>query len=387
MHPSKPINARSTVVSPPAAARAALPAVVEPKTCTATGPPIRLGQVGSFSGVLGPVNAGGRTGLSVWVSAVNAHGGIDCHPVQLFVVDDGADPARTAAAVQDLVETKKVLALVATFTTLTEAALKDAAEKYKVPVVGGDVIGFEWNSSPYMFPEGAGFRDLAFGLLKQAADAGLPKFGLLYCVETPTCTTLDGLVEKEAKEAGATVVSSQPVSITQIDYTAQCQNAKNAGAQVFGVAADGASISRLVRSCDAIGYRPPIVTGAAILSPGNATDPGIRRDTLLSASIVAPWMLSDTGGQSDNDRCPGRPGPRQRRDPRRPHATPDIHPGQARTRNPLHLLHKARRERLDCASRHAPGVPTRLSTSLMPASIGRRSSGPRSATSAAWEAA
>jgi branched-chain amino acid transport system substrate-binding protein len=257
-----------------------------------------LGQVGSFSGVLGPINAGGRTGLSVWANAVNAHGGVDCHPVQVYVADDGADPARTAAVVQNLVQNKKIAALVGTFTTLTVSALKEQAEKYKVPVVGGDVLGFDWNNSPYMFPEGAGLRNLAFGLLKQAADAGLTKFAFLYCVETPECTTLDNLgTGKLAGEAGVTVVSNQPVSITQTDYTAQCQNAKNAGAQVLGVAADGSTISRMVRSCEAIGYRPPIVTGAAILSPGNAADPGIRRNTLLSAGIVAPWMLTDTPGQ------------------------------------------------------------------------------------------
>jgi branched-chain amino acid transport system substrate-binding protein len=275
-----------------------LQAAVGSKTCTTTRAPLRLGQVGSFSGVLGPINAGGRTGLAVWAKAANARGGVDCQPVQLFVVDDGADPSRTAAAVQNLVEDKNVVALVGTFTTLTETALKEAAEKYKVPVVGGDELAFDWNSSPYMFPEGAGLRELAFGLLKQAADAGLTKFGFLYCVETPQCTTLDSLgTGKLAGEAGVTVVSNQPVSITQADFTAQCQNAKNAGAQVLGVAADGSTIARMVRSCKALGYRPPIVTGAAILSPENAADPDIRQNTLLSAGIVAPWMLSDTAGQ------------------------------------------------------------------------------------------
>jgi branched-chain amino acid transport system substrate-binding protein len=258
-----------------------------------------LGQIGHFSGVVGPLTQGARVGLAVWAQDVNARGGLDCHPVQLFQLDDGADPSRTAANIAALVTDKHVGAIVASFSALAVAAVKQGAEKYHVPVIGGDLAGFEWNESPFLFPQGASLRTRAYVELHQAVAAGFPKMGLLYCVETPGCTTLHKVVETDgvAKEAGAVVVYSSPVSIAATDYTAQCQNAKNAGAQAMGVAMDGASISRLIRSCEAIGFRPPIATDSFLISTEQAADPGLRRNTVLSGNVTAPWMLSDTPGQ------------------------------------------------------------------------------------------
>ena len=290
---TKAVSAAATASPPTAADTAGAP------TCPAGGAaPLRLGQVGHFSGVVGPLTAGARTGLAVWARDVNVRGGIACHPIQLYSVDDGADPSRTAATIADLVTNKHVSALVATFSPLAPAAVRQAAEKYKVPVIGGDLASFEWNESPYMFPEGASLRTRVYLLMREAVAAGFPKMGLLYCVETPSCTTLHKMIETDglAKQAGVTVVYSSLVSIASTDYTAQCQNAKNAGAQSLGVAMDGASINRLVRSCDAIGFRPPIVTDSLLISTEQAADPNLRRNTVLSANTTAPWMLTDTPG-------------------------------------------------------------------------------------------
>ncbi len=65
----------------------------------------------------------------------------------------------------------------------------------------------------------------------------------------------------------------------------------------MGVAMDGASINRLLRSCESIGFRPPIVTDSLLISAANAQDPLMRRNTVLSVNITAPWMLDDNPGQ------------------------------------------------------------------------------------------
>lgn len=268
-------------------------------TCTPGLPPIRIGQIGHFSGIAGPLVAPARTGLATWVKDVNARGGLACRQIQLFVVDDGTEASRTAALVGQLVTEKKVIALVGAFSPLTSASLAQAAAKHKVPVVGGDVASFEWNTSPWMFGQGGGLRTRPYGATRQAVENGLTKMALLYCVENPSCTTLAQVLEKEkiVEKAGGSIVYSSPVSLVAPDYTAQCQNAKNAGAQVMGVAMDGASINRMLRSCDSIGFRPPVVTDSMLISAGNAQDPIMRRNGVYSVNITAPWMLEDTAGQ------------------------------------------------------------------------------------------
>jgi branched-chain amino acid transport system substrate-binding protein len=152
-----------------------------------------------------------------------------------------------------------------------------AIEAARLPAVGGDMIAPEWNSSPWMFPEGSGIDDQLTGLIKAGVAAGHRRFGFVYCVEVSACSYADKKVhDGAAVAAGARLVYESPVSITQPDYTAQCLNARNAGVDLLGLGLDGASMTRLARSCEAIGYRPLLAGSAATMSPANAQDPGLR---------------------------------------------------------------------------------------------------------------
>ncbi|MGQ0624831.1 MAG: ABC transporter substrate-binding protein [Sporichthyaceae bacterium] len=273
--------------------------VASPPRCTSAGAPIRIGQVGSFSGVAGPITASARTALAVWAKHLNASGGLACHPVQVFVADDGADATRAASAVAQLVNERKVIALVATFSALSMTGLIDGAEKAKIPVVGGDLLAFEWNTHPLFFPQGSGLEGQAGGALIELVRQQKTKLGLLYCVEATACTNASKLIPERAKALGAEIVYSSPVSLTQTDFTAQCQNAKNAGVQALGVAVDGSSIGRIARSCASLGYFPPLISNGLVISPAQAKDPNIRKNTLFTASSNAPWMRTDTPGQRE----------------------------------------------------------------------------------------
>jgi branched-chain amino acid transport system substrate-binding protein len=266
-------------------------------TCTAQGAPVNIAQVGTFSGVTGPAWAGGRTSMAVWAKDVNTRGGVACHPVVLHFADDGGDPARAAAVVQDQVK-NGVVAFVGGHNDLSIAGFKQGVESAKVPAVGGDAIAIEWNQSPYMFPQGAGIIDQIFGLMKQNVDAGATKLGLFYCVEVAACSVANKAINQDglAKAAGATVVYNSAISLTQTDYTAQCQSAKNAGATQLGLAMDGSSMARVARSCSAVGYKPLLGGIGGTISPGQAEDPNLRQFTLSTASPTAPWTLFDTPG-------------------------------------------------------------------------------------------
>lgn len=266
--------------------------------CAAKLPPIVIGQIGSFSGVTGPITASARTALAVWAKWVNAHGGLDCHPVVLYSVDDGADPSRAQAAVQELVG-RGAQALVGVFSTISIKGIIDGAQKMKVPVVGGDAAGIEWNESPFLFPQGATVRGQIAGAVRQSVNAGQKKAGLLYCVEASVCTNAAKLIPDAYKAAGGDLVYSAPVTLTQTEFTAQCQNAKNAGAKALVVAVDGSAIGRIARSCAALQYHPQFITSALVISQNQASDPSVRENTIATAVPNAPWMRDDTPGQRE----------------------------------------------------------------------------------------
>lgn len=291
---AKPV--KGTAAAPKKAAKSGgvvAAAAASPAACTGPGTPLKIGQIGAFSGVSGPITANARTALAAWVQDVNARGGVACHPVQLFAVDDGGDPAKASALAQQLVKEKGVQAFVGVFDALGFKGVADAAERLKVPVVGGDAIDFAWNESPYLFPTGAGILGVIRGALQQTVALGKKNLGLLYCVEASACTNGAKVIQEEAAKAGGKLTYSAAISLTQPDFTAQCQAAKNAGVQALGTAMDGASIGRVARSCASIGYHPQLVTSGLVLSAQNAADPNIRKNTLASASAVAPWTVAN----------------------------------------------------------------------------------------------
>uniref|UniRef100_UPI0018437959 ABC transporter substrate-binding protein n=1 Tax=Sporichthya sp. TaxID=65475 RepID=UPI0018437959 len=279
-------------------ATAAAPGAASTKACTTPGAPLNLGQIGSFSGVFGPITASGRTAMAVWVKHVNAAGGLACHPVNVYAVDDGGDPSRGAALIGELVSQHQVQALVGVI-SLALPRMMGAIERSKLPVVGGDMVAPSWFAHPQMFPQGGGLNAIIDGALKQAIANKKLKHGLLYCVESSICTQVAKDLPPRAKAQGAEVVYSSPVSLTQTDFTAQCQNAKNAGVDAFGMAVDGSGIARVARSCAALGYFPQFVTGGGIISAAQARDPGMRKNTVSTSSSNAPWMLTDTPGQRE----------------------------------------------------------------------------------------
>jgi branched-chain amino acid transport system substrate-binding protein len=289
--PTKASAKKNPVTTQSAAAAGA------PATCTKQGDPVAIGQVGTFSGVTGPAWTGGRTALAIWVKDVNDRGGLACHPVKLYFGDDAGDPARSSALISQFVKDDHVIAFTGGHNDFSMAGFKQGLEANKVPAVGGDIIAPEWyGSSPYLFPQGASVDDQAVGIIKQNVAAGRTKAGLLYCVEVKACTYLNSVAKVLAKRAGATFDYSSAISLTQTDFTAQCQSAKSAGVTQLLLGMDGTEMARVARSCQAIGYQPAMGGLGGTISPGQSTDPTLRQFTLATATGTAPWTESSTPG-------------------------------------------------------------------------------------------
>lgn len=259
--------------------------------------PVAIGQVGTFSGVAGSITASARRMLAVWATDLNARGGLACHRVVLYSEDDGGDSSRAAAEVAELVSTHKVAALVASFVPLSMGGFRPAVEAARVPAIGGDLGTDAWFSSPWFFPQGASGEDRIIGLIRNGVETGHRRLGALYCVEATACA--DGIKtirDHAAKAAGAELVYDAAVSFVQPDFTAQCLNARDAHVDQLLLDVDGASITRVARSCAAIGYRPLFSTIAGVLSPAQAQDETLRSFGVATASSEAPFSESDEPG-------------------------------------------------------------------------------------------
>lgn len=264
--------------------------------CPANLETIKVGHVGLFSGVAGPILGSAVTMMAAWAKDVNARGGLACHPVQVLTRDDGGDPGRSAALVKDLAAREKVVAFVGSL-TLAPIGFVKAVEQVEVPAVGGGGGDPRWFASPWLFPDGASRTNQIVGLVKHGVDRGKTKLGVLYCVEAAACTeSIKEIRDTAAKKAGATLVYDAPISVTQPDFTAQCLNARDAGVDQLALGMDGASMARVARSCSSIGYQPLISTVSGLLSPSQAKDPTLRSFGIVTAASYAPWTEKDQPG-------------------------------------------------------------------------------------------
>lgn len=153
-------------------------------------------------------------------------------------------------------------------------------------------------------------QDQTIGVLKQGVERGKAKVGTLYCVEATACTGVVKLVRDAAKPAGATLVYDAAVSITQPDFTAQCLNAQKAGVNQLVLAVDGASMTRVARSCAAVGYRPLLSTAATAIGISHSRDETLRSFGVVTANTTAPWTQNDRPGLQDFHRALSRWAPK-----------------------------------------------------------------------------
>lgn len=254
------------------------------------GAPVSVGNVSTYSGPVGATISGGATALRVWTRLVNARGGLGGHPVELLIADDGNDQARHYSLVKEMVERRKVIAFVDNWYVLGVGRTQAYLEAKGVPVIGGDVVNPVWGKSPMFFPQAAHVDGTIYGLVKGAIDEGKKKFAFVYCAEVPACRQVSEVAARAVERFGGEVVTASQVSIAQPDFTAECFQAQQRGAQVFFPMTDGPSVSRVAQSCARQGFRPQWLAGSAQTSDNMKSVPVL--DGMLIGQQVFLWFLT-----------------------------------------------------------------------------------------------
>ncbi|MGH8998862.1 MAG: ABC transporter substrate-binding protein, partial [Acidimicrobiia bacterium] len=266
-----------------------------PAACTGSEAPIVIATVGTTSGILGDVYGSGFKALKAWVETINAAGGINCHPVKHVLADDGADPARHQALVRKVVEEDKAIALVWQAAALSAQSSKDYEIQNKVPVISQDGGMFYFYDTPVHFPIGANGDVLQRVTVHAGALAakqqGKTKAAVLVCQEIEYCVVAEQVFPDQAPKSGLEVVYQGTATLTQPDYTSQCLQAQNAGAEILLTAFDGATDQRIMASCIKLGFRPILVASSNQQSQDWLTDPNMEGSVVGSSFL--PWFISD----------------------------------------------------------------------------------------------
>lgn len=258
--------------------------------------PVVIASVGTFSGPIGAVFVPGVKAVQAWVAHVNARGGVHGHRVRHLVYDDGGDPARHKAEVQEAVERHNTIAFVFNVDGVAGRGSVDYITSKRIPVIGGDTGEQWWDEHPMYFPQTSFGTSMTGGILYGAASILVPrgrtKLATFWCAETPDCENSSRIWVTDAAQAGFELVYKAKVSVAQPDYTADCLAARNAGAEVVFFALDGASIGRFALSCARQGFHPTMGTFSSIAQDRMKDDPNL--DGMIVTTPVFPDFQSGT---------------------------------------------------------------------------------------------
>lgn len=246
---------------------------------------IKIGQVGTFSGVIGAVAAPGTKTLGAWVAYTNAHGGLNGHPIKLIVGDDQGDPSSTMTLTKRMVETDGILAMVSNINAFAFGPVERYTREKGIPLIGGDGMDPGWGTSTNAFPVMQTQVAQAMKGLEAAVKAGTEKIGIIYCVEA---SSLCSYYVQEAKKSsvGSHVVQDYQVSMVAPSYTGQCLRLKNGGVDTLWVLLDGAGVARVIRDCAAQNYRPKIFVMSLNVTADVVKDPNLAGALVPGGTFV-----------------------------------------------------------------------------------------------------
>lgn len=266
---------------------------------TLTGTPLRIGVLCSCSGPQStPLVA---TYDQAWEKWVNARGGINGHPVKLYIIDDAADATKSATGFMQLVSQDHVQAIAGYFTAQAAAWAKDA-QTAGIPVIGSPGVNVPEYSSPIFFPTGIAQVQGAYATAASARSYGVPKIGVLYCSEAPICAQVPGLMGNFAKfiGGGVRIVATAAISGSQPSYAAQCLALKSAGAQSLIVVSAAPVVQRVILQCVQQGWKPFVLAfsgGIGHNDPPSLGNPHV----VLTTQQVGIEDTSTPGGRKMHD--------------------------------------------------------------------------------------
>jgi branched-chain amino acid transport system substrate-binding protein len=238
---------------------------------TPTGSPIKIGVIATTSGSQATGCNQGATVAPAWADWINKEqGGINGHPVQVTVKNDGGDPATAQSVAKELVSAGVTVVLVSCDNLLP--AFEGTFLAAKIPLVSGPANNPDWYTKAGLYPLPT---DLISGQGDQVAVAKkfahATKVADLYCSEVAACAQAAPLKAAAAKKLGLGF-TSLAVSSTATSYTAQClqlQQEKVDYAILSFVAPAGA---KFIQDCQAQGYTPTFGTSSQSLGAKDLFD-------------------------------------------------------------------------------------------------------------------
>jgi branched-chain amino acid transport system substrate-binding protein len=218
--------------------------------------PIRVGAV---LGLTGPVAVAANNmlaGLELAFDEVNEAGGINGREIELVVKDDAYDAAKGVAAVRELVERDKVIALTGIGTAMFNAS-RDYLEAKKVPMLfpSGSSTGYEAPAG-YTFFALSSIPGSSYVAAKYSIEnRGSKKIGIIR-LDAPL--GIDGAegCTRAAEDHGAEIVGEIAVQPTSSDFSGALAKLRSDGADSICAVSLVEMVGLQMTQAEQMGWKP-----------------------------------------------------------------------------------------------------------------------------------
>lgn len=281
-------------------AGAALAAFGLPTLAHSQSGPIRIGQSAPLSGPVAGAFQGPLAGQKLAFDTVNRRGGIAGRPVELVLLDDGYDTARTVENVKLLVERDKVVALTGLGSTAGVAAVLPYLAQTRMPLVGSwtGAHVLRLRPHPTFFTSQASFKDEVEHSLRTLATIHMDTVGVAY-QDNAFGELMMPVVETAAKGLGVTLVARAPLAVDGSNAADAAKALAAAKPKAVLMIAVGPSVVGFVKAARA-SLNVPVYTLSVAASSVAAL--GVEAHGLAMTQIVpSPWRKVDAMAREFNE--------------------------------------------------------------------------------------
>lgn len=192
-------------------------------------------KIGSSTSLTGPIAVWGnrmsRIGPTTYFNHINEQGGVHGRKVNLVLLDDAYEPARSVANHKRLIESEKVFALLLSMGTPTVSASIQTIVDSKIPLFAPATGGHKWGYDyiPLVFQAGADYWHMSAVMVDYVIkEKGLKKWGIFYQDDDYGKEVLRGTTIQLEKH-GLKLIATETYKRGSIDVSGQVAKLRAAG--------------------------------------------------------------------------------------------------------------------------------------------------------------
>ncbi|MGB7972697.1 MAG: ABC transporter substrate-binding protein [Candidatus Deferrimicrobiaceae bacterium] len=220
--------------------------------------PIRIGAILAVTGPASFLGGPESKTLTMLAEEVNAKGGINGHKVELYIMDSGANPEKAVSFAKQLIEEKKVLAILGPSTSGETMKIKGIAEEGETILLSCAAAEVIVNPvAKWVFKTPQKDSDAVQAIFNQMKRMKISKIGVL-SGNTGFGKAGKGQIEKLAPGNGITILASEVYDKTATDLTAEVTKLKADNVQALVNWSIVPAQSIVIKNARQIGFVGPI---------------------------------------------------------------------------------------------------------------------------------